>query len=481
MIQRLAITRFMILSLKSMSVGVLVSGFLVNSMDCEQAIKGPSVEFKHGDLKVSADRRFLQHADGHPFFYLGDTSWELFHRLKREEAERYLENRRQKGFTVIQAVVLAELDGLNAPNPYGDCPLVNNDPGQPNESYFGHVDYIVDKALEKGIFIGMLPTWGDKVVKEWGVGPVIFNPANARSYGRFLGRRYKDRPNILWILGGDRKANGMAVIWRGMAAGLEEGDERRHLKTYHPMGEHSSSQWFQEESWLDFNMLQSGHARKDLANYLMVAADYGKTPTKPCMDGEPRYEDHPVNWDPKNGWFDDFDVRQGAYWALFAGAHGHTYGCHDIWQMMAPGRSPVSSARHNWYEVMDLPGAWDMQHVRKLLESRPFFTRIPDQTLLAGMGGGGISHLQACRGEDYLFVYTPMGEPVTLNLGRISGKNLRAWWFDPRTGRAIRIGVFLNEGTKEFHPPGKPGRGNDWVLVLDDASKSFPEPGKVGN
>lgn len=480
MMQRLTKARFKIFSMKSFSVVVLVSGFLADPMKGEKAREGPSVSFKHGDLKVSAGRRFLQHADGLPFFYLGDTAWELFHRLNREEVKRYLENRRQKGFTVIQAVVLAELDGINTPNPYGDCPLVNNDPSRPNEPYFRHVDYVVDMALRKGIFIGMLPTWGDKVVKEWGVGPMIFTPSNARSYGHFLGRRYKDKPNIIWILGGDRKADGVEVIWREMAAGLEEGDEHRHLKTYHPMGEHSSSRWFHQEGWLDFNMLQSGHARKDLPNYVMIAADYGKAPSKPCMDSEPRYEDHPVNWDPKNGWFDDFDVRQAAYWALFAGAHGHTYGCHDIWQMMAPERTPVSSARNSWPDVLDLPGAWDMQHVRNLLESRPFFARIPDQTLLVGDGGNGIDHLQACRSEDYLFVYIPTGKPVTLNLGRISGKSLLAWWFDPRTGRAIRIGVVPNEGTKEFQPPGKPGRGNDWVLVLDDASRIFPEPGKVG-
>ena len=94
---------------------------------------GPSVNFRHGDLKVSSNHRYLIHADGTPFFYLGDTAWELFHRLTREEADRYLENRRQKGFTVIQAVVLAEFDGLKVPNPYGETPLINNDPTQPTK------------------------------------------------------------------------------------------------------------------------------------------------------------------------------------------------------------------------------------------------------------------------------------------------------------------------------------------------------------
>jgi hypothetical protein len=439
--------------------------------------KGPSVDFKHGALRISDNKRFLMHSDGTPFFYLGDTAWELFHRLNREDASRYLENRRQKGFTVIQSVVLAELDGLNAPNAYGEKPLVNNNPATPNEAYFQHVDYIVRRAEDKGIFIGMLPTWGDKVSKEWGVGPVIFDNSNARAYGRFLGARYKEQPNIIWILGGDRKGDGVEEIWRQMALGLGEGDGGSHLKTFHPMGGNSSSAWFHSEEWLDFNMLQSSHGRRDLENCRMVEADYERRPAKPCMDGEPRYEDHPIDWKPEKGWFDEYDVRQAAYWALFAGAHGHTYGCHDIWQMMSPGRTPISAARNNWYDVLDLPGAWDMLLVRNLLESRPFFQRIPDPSLLEDGHGTGPHHVEASRGDDYLFAYLPTASPITLQMGRISGKSVRAWWYNPRDGKATPIGTFPNEGKKEFTPPAGPDRNNDWVLVVDDLSRNFPAPG----
>ncbi len=82
-------------------------------------------------LKISENKRFLVKTDGTPFFYLGNTAWELFHRLNREEADKYLKNRADKGFSVIQAVVLAELAGLKEPNPYGHLPLRNNDPTQP--------------------------------------------------------------------------------------------------------------------------------------------------------------------------------------------------------------------------------------------------------------------------------------------------------------------------------------------------------------
>ncbi|HOJ59656.1 MAG TPA: glycoside hydrolase family 140 protein [bacterium] len=466
--------------INSRAIAVLAGCLFLSTAYAETPRSGLSVDFSHGPLKVSENRRFIVHEDGTPFFYLGDTAWELFHRLTREEAERYLENRRQKGFTVIQAVVLAELDGLETPNAYGDKPLLNNNPAQPNEAYFKHVDFIVNKAKEKGIFIGMLPTWGDKVTKAWGKGPVVFNPENARIYGRFLGQRYRIQPNIIWILGGDRVADGAEEIWRAMAQGIQEGDGGIHLITYHPQGGQSSSKWFHEDEWLAFNMLQSGHDRFDNPNYRMITADYNREPVKPCFDGEPRYEDHPVNWKAENGWFNDFDVRQAAYWALFAGAFGHTYGCHDIWQMMAPGRAPISSARNNWYDVLDLPGAWDMMHVRHLMESRPFLSRVPDQSLIAEGQSEGAGHVQATRGDGYAFVYIPAGTPVTIQLGKISGGKVMAWWYDPRKGTASLIDSFADSGTRRFDPPGPEKRGNDWVLVLDDASQNFPAPGQAG-
>jgi len=439
---------------------------------------GVSVDFKHGKLKVSENHRYLVHADGTPFFYLGDTAWQLFSRLNREEARRYLENRRAKGFTVIQAVILAELDGLNTPNASGDRPLIDNDPSKPNEAYFKHVDAIVEMARDKGIYMGLLPTWGDKVLKAWGVGPVVFNEANAEQYGRFLGQRYKDYPNIIWILGGDRVADKVESVWRAMARGIKVAGDK-HLMTYHPQGERTSADWFHNDAWLDFNMLQSGHARYDNNNYRMIDKDYQRSPVKPCLDGEPRYENHPVNWKPEQGWFNDFDVRQAAYWGLFAGACGHTYGCHDIWQMKTPQLAPISAARGNWYESMDLPGAGQMLHVRRLMESRPMLERVPDQSIIKAGQQEGAQHIQATRGADYLMIYTPYGDVLVVNDRVISGTKRRAWWYNPRDGAAEKIGEFGRGERTQFDPRGEPGRGNDWVLVIDDADKKYGPPGAV--
>jgi len=426
--------------------------------------------------------RYLVTDTGKPFLYLGDTAWELFHRLNREETELYLSDRAAKGFTVIQAVVLAEFDGLNAPNAYGHTPLQGNDPTQPNEEYFRHVDFVVDKAEELGLYLGMLPTWGDKVNKKWGRGPEIFTPENARVYGEFLGRRYRNKP-IIWILGGDRPVENdrHLAIWRAMAEGLRAGDAGEHLITYHPMGGQSSSERLHGEEWLDFNMLQSGHHAKDVPNYDMIARDYAIKPVKPCMDGEPRYEDHPINWDPKDGWFDEHDVRKAAYWALLAGAHGHTYGCHDIWQMYDPSRhQPIAHARTPWKEALNLPGAAQMAHVKSLMLSRPMLLRVPDQSLLVSDAGTGGEHVRAARAADgsYAFIYLPVPRSVTVAVEKLSGKNLRAWWYDPRTGKALRIGELVRKGEHTFAPPSNAEPSQDWVLVLDAVSKRFREPGK---
>jgi hypothetical protein len=436
-------------------------------------------------LKVSENRRYLVYEDGTPFFYLGDTAWELFHRLNREEAERYLNNRAKKGYTVIQAVVLAELNGLVDPNPYGDTPLLNNDPNQPNEKYFQHVDWIVNKAEELGLVIGMLPTWGDKWNKKWGVGPEIFTPANAKSYCESLARRYRGKP-IIWIVGGDRpiESDEHRAVVDAMARGVRNGHGGEHLITLHPPGGHGSAEWFHDAEWLDFNMRQNGHEVNFTPRYSQTRVDYDRTPIKPVMDGEPIYEDHPISFKAQeHGHSIAADVRRPLYWDLFTGAFGHTYGHHSVWQMWAPERQPINGPLMPWYEAIDQPGAGQMQFGRWLMESRPFLTRVPDDSVIVpaqvvtSVPGAGIKRLVATRDEQgsFAMIYTPTARPFRVRMDKISGP-VKAWWFDPRNGQAIAIGEFPNTGERDFFPP-SPGEQLDWVLVLDEASRGFPPPG----
>jgi hypothetical protein len=445
-------------------------------------------------LKVSENHRFLVYEDGRPFFYLGDTAWELFHRLNREEADRYLEDRAGKGFTVIQAVALSEVDGHVATNAYGLLPLVDLDPARPAvkdgpaNDYWDHVDYIVNKAEAAGLYIGFLPTWGrywhDKV-KD---GKPLFTEENAAIYGEWLGRRYRDKP-IIWILGGDRGVDneGFKAVIRAMAGGLRRGDDGRHLITFHPPGANGSSTWFHNDDWLDFNMRQNGHAAEFTGRYDQTRADYARTPVKPVLDGEPIYEDHPVSFEAKKfGHSTAADARRPLYWDLFGGACGHTYGHHSVWQMWAPHRSPINNPLMPWFEAIDQPGAGQMQHGKNLLLSRPFLTRVPDDSVIVtdrvptAVPGAGRYRFAATRDESgsYAMIYAPIGRKFKAHMDKISGPTVKAWWFNPRTGEATAIGVFPSTGEREFLSP-NPGEQLDWVLVLDDVAKNYPPPGQT--
>lgn len=428
------------------------------------------------ELTISQDHRFITRSDGKPFFYLGDTAWELFHRLNREEADLYLANRAAKGFTVIQAVVLAELDGLEDPNPYGYVPLEDLDPRTPIEDYFKHVDYIVNKAESLGLIMGMLPTWGDKFNKKWGKGPEIFTPSKAYEFGLFLGKRYREAP-VIWILGGDRNPDNEEdlEIIRAMAKGLQEGDGGNHLMTYHPQGGENSSTWFHADEWLDFNFFQSGHGPRDAPNYEFTLTNRELLPIKPTMDGEPRYEDHPVRFRPAEyGWFDDFDVRQAGYWSMFSGSCGHTYGNHNIWQMWREGRTPISWARTYWQRALDHAGSFQMGYMKDFFTLFPWQDMLPDQSLILNFNprNGEYQMAMLSSDKDLLFAYTPYGKSLKLDLNRLKVDQLRAYWYNPRDGKFLNIGEIENTYEGEFTPHSI-GRGSDWLLVIQDRNKKY--------
>jgi hypothetical protein len=299
-----------------------------------------------------------------------------------------------------------------------------------------------------------------------------------------MGNRYKNDKNIVWILGGDRNPrneNDLA-IWRAMAAGIEEGlGKDKALMTYHPqpnaVEDGGSAKWFHQDAWLDFNMWQTGHCRETNV-WDRIQWTYNLKPVKPVLDGEPIYEDHPVCFNPSDlGTSSAYDVRKSAWLAVFAGALGHTYGCHDIWQMYAPNRTPINSPHLPWYVAVDLPGAGQMKFVRKLIESRPMFDRVPDQTLITD-GLHANDRIQATRGNDYIFVYSAQGKKFTVNTAKISGQEITSYWYNPRNGEVKEIEKSAKKAQQEFTPPTS-GYGHDWVLVIDDAGKKFKVPGET--
>ncbi len=460
----------------------------------------------HAQIKVTANGKFLETKDGKPFFWLGDTDWEMFHRLTREEIQEFVSIRQEQGFNVLQAVALAEFQGIREPNRYGDWPLNNEDPTQllttpgndPKNAYeydyWDHVDFAITKAAEKGIYIGLLPTWGDKVAHLWGDGPIIFNEKNAEEYGKLLATRYAKYWNVLWILGGDRPAVYKSkdieyddrAVWRAMAKGIEGVLGKETFITYHPWGNvASSSQYVHNEEWLDMNAFQSGHGSREVAAWEWVVRDLALKPTKPTLDMEPCYEDHPVNpWDGKwtrasRGYFSDYDVRARIYRGVFAGGCGVTYGHHQIWQFVNTELyEPVNVGDTiiPWKNAAKAEGAKQMVHLKNLMLSRPYTTRIPDQTIIKSKNGTTyLDLIYATRDENnsYAMIYLPQNKPVSIDLGKISGSSKNIWWFNPRTGKSV-VGKAVKSGMKTFTPPNDEV---DWVLVIDDASKNYNAPG----
>ena len=456
--------------------------------------KTPHMPWDNGRLIVSKNSRFLQHENGEPFFWQGDTGWLLFQRLDRSEAQTYLENRRQKGFNVIQVMVL---HGLPEVNFYGDAAVVDTNSVEPlttpgsnfevesEYDYWDHVDFVIDKAAEKGIYMALVPAWGSIAKARQ------LNVENAKTYGQFLAERYRNKPNIIWLNGGDIKGNRHGDVWQALGKTLHEIDPN-HLVTFHPFGRTQSSTWFHNEDWLDFNMFQSGHRRYDQRrpdddpeawkgedNWRYVLEDYAKTPPKPTIDGEPSYENIPQGLhDPNEPYWQGSDVRRYAYWSVFAGSFGHTYGDNAVMQMHKPkfGKGAYGP-RNYWNQAIDDPGAGQIQYLKALMLSRPFFERVFDPSLVAGDNGTEYNRLISTRGKSYAFIYTYTGRAFDVSLGKITGEKVKAWWYNPRDGSAELLGHFANKGVRSFDPPGQQQNGNDWVLVLDDAAKNFSKPG----
>jgi len=451
------------------------------------------IPWENGKLKVSENNRYLQFENGDPFFWLGDTGWLLFQRLNREQVKQYFANRKAKGFNVVQCIFLQNFTHVNA---YGDSAYSNFDitkpiitPGnEPNDSaqydYWNHVSYIIDVAAENGIYIAITTTWRDlhKQVKN-------LDRAKSEIFADHLANYFKDKPNIIWVNGGSSKGNSNTDFWEAIGETIKKTDPN-HLITFHPFGRMQTSEWFNNDSWLNLNMFASGHKsyKQDTTenaygedNWRYVLSDLSKSPLKPTIDGESSYENLPKGiHDHAQVYWNASDVRRSAYWSVLAGACGHVYGENTVRQIHIQGvNKPESGAKLDFVEALDVPGSFQMQYLKNLVLSRPYFERVNDQSIVASDEGEKYDRIMVSRGNDYLMAYTYTGREFTVQMGKISGKNVNAWWYDTRTGESIKIGEFANTGSVRFDPPGVKYNGNDWVLVLDNISKKFNKPGSI--
>ncbi|MDO8835705.1 MAG: glycoside hydrolase family 140 protein [Vicinamibacterales bacterium] len=442
-----------------------------------------------GPLRVSPDGYHFQQADGQPFFWLGDTAWLLTQKLNREEVATYFANRRAKGFNVVQFCVVQFLHDKSI---YGSPALVGEDltrlhvtpgadPGDPAQyDYWDHVDYVVDTAAANGIYVAIAPVWSHMVRRT---------PLTAAQVGPYIeqvARRYRDRANVIWLNGGSGRGHENPDVWKVIGDTLLR-QNAHQLVSFHPFGRIVTTEWFKDAAWLDFHMFTSGHRRYDQDtegrkygedNWRYVLEARAADPKRPVLDAEPAYENTPQGLhNPEEPYWTAADSRRYAYWSVFAGAAGHTYGENSVRQVYIPAETkPASGAKGFIMERLETDGARQMTHLKTLALSRPFFERVNDQSLVAGDEGEKYDRVLVTRGTSYLFAYTYTGRSFTLQPGALTGERLRVSWFNPRTGETTPAGTMAKARSATFDPPGEPAPGNDWVLILDDAARQYPTP-----
>ena len=443
--------------------------------------------WSHGPLKVSENHRFLMHADGTPFFLLGETAWLLPQKLDRDEVKFYLDAVQEAGYNMVQMQVLNALPSINVYGQLSYIPPQGNDvdPAAPaTYTYWDHVDYIIDEAARRDIYVGMVCVWGSQVKSGAMTEPL------ARDYGRFLALRYGPRPNIIWLMGGDIEGHIHPEVWQTMATTIKAIDQQ-HLMTYHPRGRTTSARWWSDAPWIDFHCFQSGHRRygqrtaKDRVypipdnteedSWQYVDSTWTHDPLRPVIDDEPVYEDIPQGLhDPAQPRWQACDVRRYAYWSVFAGSCGHSYGHNSIMQFLKPGQQAAYGAAKPWYVALRDPGFRQMCHLKRLMLALPYFERVPDQSVVLD-NGSRYDRLAATRGNDYLLVYNYTARPMRLDLTRISGQTKRLWWMDAATGRLTYLGECPSR-VQTF----RPRDAADGVLIAIDADRDYLSPEQPG-
>lgn len=440
-----------------------------------QVIEKP---WKNGALCVAPQGRWLQNGEK-IFFWLGDTAWLLFKQLNLAQTELYLENRRQKGYNVIQIMTVHKLPLTNES---GRAPFIENDFARPDtagaDSYWNHVDKVLDMAEEKGLYAALVPAWGENVDRGW------LTENNVAAYTRFLAARYGGRPNVIWLVGGDTLGSKNTALWDTMGETL-----RAHcpgqLITFHPFGATSSSQWFHTRSWLDFNMFQSGHStyaqtaeRSDEFlqvgrklygedNWHFVQTDLNLHPQKPTVDGEPCYERILKGLHgPGRELWGAADIRRFAYWSVLAGAMGFTYGHSAVMQFHRGDAAGAYNNKEDWREALHHPAAGQMVHLRRLMEDIGFTAGAPQHTWMAGQEGTLQNRILAFGCDDWLLAHTATGRQMEPKPPFAQQYAVTAHWFDPVSGVYSYIGKYAPNTMPGFTPPERFDGSADWVLVL---------------
>ena len=196
--------------------------------------------------------------------------------------------------------------------------------------------------------------------------------------------------------------------------------------------------------------------------------DYKLKPVKPSFDGEPSYEDIPYGLHHADQpYWKDYEIRRYAYWSVFAGGCGFTYGHNSVMQFFTPPDSTASYfPKQSWKEGIQAPGAAQMQILKKLVLSKSYFDRVPAQDAVVN-NGERYDYIAATRSAGFAFFYTYTGRNFKVDLMKLKFSPRKAAWFSPSTGERKPFSEYRNTLNKEFDPPGEPANGNDWILILE--------------
>jgi hypothetical protein len=403
----------------------------------------------------------LKTASGQPFLIVGDSPWYLIQGPDREGAEKYLENRSQKGInSVVMCLIACELNG--SADAYGNLPfLTTDDFSTPNPSYFDHVDFVLEKAKELGIEVFLYPAWlgydtGDGHPEGWYSQVIANGPEKMYRYGKYLGTRYKNYSNIIWVMGGDCSPAAAMDEIRAMVRGIEEMAGPQIFSVQNGRFKSGITEYV-EETWIDLNTTYADHSTA--ARHLL--ADHNRD--FPFYFTEGSYENSGVS---------AIGVRSQMYLPVLMGSTGFIFGNHPLYAFDQGWDDPA---------ILESQGSKDLERSAQFFGSRPWANLVPDNghsLLTKGYGdvnAGNYAAAALMKDASTAIIYTPDNRQLTVNLNRISGTQTHAWWYQPSTGNVQYIKQLSDTPAQTFTPPSE----GDWLLVLDDAAKDLKSPGMV--
>jgi Protein of unknown function (DUF4038)/Putative collagen-binding domain of a collagenase/Immunoglobulin I-set domain len=418
-------------------------------------------------LKLAPGQHYIVDQNGTPFFIQGDSPWFLTESLNGADVDFYLSNRWVQGYNSIILNITARPTESGQPsdaNIYGQRPFTGTMAGPYtnlltwNVNYFTNVDAVIQRAGHYGMCVFAYPLYDGFGGIGW-YSQMAGNPTNTLFlYGQFIGNRYRNFTNIVWVGAGDYDESNAPnnCLWNIVAAGITSVDTN-HLITAQASRPNPAS------DYSGFITLNSTYPSQ--FTYIESLANYQQSPVLASFDREPYYENKNVTGTP----FNDLDCRNFFWWSVTSGDAGCFYGDDNQWPFNA-----------GWQDEMWDAGATTMTNVIKLMNTRPWFDCIPDSdqtTVTSGYGTSGTMDYITCIRQstgNTVIIYIPRDQMTpTVDLTKVSGTVANAWWYNPQTGAATSIGTFNTSGTQTFTPPD----ADDWVLVLDDAAQNYGPPG----